>query len=139
MNLRILYIIIILLGLSVSPACADYIQGHIVRIDREQGVVDLMRCDVPGSQKDCAWDADHEVVHADDAVPVRVIALWLPRCLTEGMMVFARGSFAKEDATIFEADEVFPRRRMGSEDKTGIRSRFRHKSGRGHHKGPHGE
>ncbi len=139
MNLRIIYITIMLLGLSVSPACADYIQGHIVRIDREQGVVDLVLCDMPGNQKDCLRRADHDVVHGEDGVQVKVVAVWLPRCLAEGMMVFARGAFAKEDAGVFEADEVFPRRRMGSEDKTGVRSRFRHQTGRGYHKGQHGE
>ena len=137
MNLRIIYIAITLLGLSVSSAYADYIQGHVVRIDRQQGEMTITLCGgCTGEEQDHVNGLPQP---ADAVQQVTIRAPWFPRCLIEGMMVFARGSFAEADTSLFEAVEVFPHKTMGSKDKTGVRFRFRHHRGRGQHKGHHGQ
>lgn len=136
---RIAPIATLLVLLFSSTALADYIQGHVVAIDREHGTVDIVLCDMESENKGCQVENSHLAKHGDDPPRIRVAVSWLPRCLTEGMMVFARGEYVKDDASRFEAVEVFPRKRLGSGDETGVRSRFRHQRGQGHQQGRHGE
>lgn len=136
---RIAPIATLLVLLFSSPALGDYIQGHVVEIDREHGTVDIVLCEMESDNEGCQVQNRHLDEHGETAVRIRVAVSWLPRCLTEGMMVFARGEYVQDDASRFEAVEVFPRKRLGSGDETGVRSRFRHQRGRGHQQGRHGE
>ena len=139
MSSRIVHVILLLIAFSVAPAYADSIQGHIVRIDRERGEVEMILSGDGTEEGRHHLPEGQPPVHTDEASVVKVLAMWFPRCLSEGMMIFARGSYIDDDMTIFEAEEVFPLRRHGRKDKTGVRSRFRHHGGRGHHKGNHAE
>ncbi len=129
--------LILLLGVSVSPVYADYLQGYITRIDREKGTVEIILCDVCTGGNNGSVDTEHQAEHDEDAPRVTVVASWFPRCFTEGMMIYARGSFLEDNTNVFDAVEVFPRKRLGREDKTGVRSRFRHQRGEGHNQGHH--
>ncbi len=137
MNLRNLCITVILLLSFCATAYADYIQGHVTEIDRQQGEVMIILCDICTGDKQCSAKNEHDPTHSKDVKTVKVLASWLPRCLSEGMMVFARGDYVKGDTSTFNAVEVFPRKRLGSKDGTGVRSRFRHRGGRGHQEGHH--
>jgi hypothetical protein len=137
---RIVPIATLLVVLFSSTALADYIQGHVVGIDREHGTVDNVLCDMESDDvQGCRVKNGQLAEHGEDSVRIRVVVSWLPRCLAEGMMVFARGEYVKDDASRFEAVEVFPRKRLGSGDETGVRSRFRHQRGRGHQQERHEE
>ncbi len=141
MTFRTVYITLFCLSLFTTSAYADYIQGHIVRIDRQKGEVDVVLCeDCTGAEHHLS--EEHYKVHGDDSEEpvVTVVAMWFPRCFAEGVMIFARGAYKTDDPAVFEAEEVFPLRRLGRKDKTGVRSRFRHHGGgRRHHQGNHAE
>ncbi len=131
MSLRIFYIAILLLLLSSSSVFADYIQGHVVWIDREQGVMEIVLCDVC---VDVTGATDESSAEKGEDVPIiKVVASWFPLCISEGVLVFARGVYSEGNATVFKADDVFPYKRLGNKDKTGVRSRFRHKKEHRHH------
>lgn len=135
---RVLSITAFLMLCLATSAWADYIQGHVVQLDRQQGTVDIILCATCAEGKECSKDTEaHLAEHGPNPATVRVRVDWLPRCLAPGMMVYARGVYAEDDATRFEAVEVFPRKRLGSKDNTGVRSRFRHQRGRGHRQGQH--
>lgn len=136
---RILSITAFLLLTLASSAYADYIQGHVLRIDRKLGLVDIVLCESCPEGRICNGDlADHMLkTHGPEPGTVRVVVAWIPRCLREGVMAFARGVYAANDASRFEAVEIFPRRRMGGKDNTGVRSRFRHHRGQGGQQDPH--
>lgn len=131
--MRILSLFILMLCSQTALAHADYIQGHIVQIDRAQGELVITLCaeGCTGS-KPCALKGQDLAVDLGEGKVgrrVTVLASWLPRCLSEGMMIFARGDFVKDDTTRFEAAQVFPQKGRGSKDETGVRSRFRHHRG----------
>ncbi len=111
-------------------ACADYIQGHVVLVDRQQGVVDIVLCETCPEGKTCVVDlSEHMKTHGSEPVIIRVVVAWIPRCLRVGTMAFARGVYSADDRSRFEAVEIFPRKRMGGRDDTGVRSRFRNHRG----------
>jgi len=123
MQLRLFSIAIFFVMLSFQVAYADYIQGHVVLLDRESGFVDIIICEGCTSDEECSVEAGHMAKHGEGATQVHIVVSWIPRCLTEGMMIFARGVFAEDDSSRFEAVDVFPCKRMGGKDKTGVRSR----------------
>ena len=133
MKLKILALFIFFFGCQVSLAQADYIQGQVVRVDRQKGEVVIALCAQSTGGKCCRVAGEQESASSGDGVVVTVIASWLPRCLSEGMMIFARGSFSSDEPLIFEAVEVFPRKKRGGKDTTGVRSRFHHGWGYRHH------
>ena len=133
---RIFFIALFSILLTGTAAFGDYIQGHVVLVDRGQGVVEIVLCESCPEEKSCAVESsEHLKTHGKNPARIRVVVAWIPRCLREGMMVFARGAYAEGDASRFEAVEVFPRKRMGGRDNTGVRSRFRHHRGRGGQQG----
>ena len=133
MKFRLFFITALFVLFFGQTAYADYIQGHVVQVDRETGIVEILLCDVCSGDSGCCHEKGHVEAHGDDAAHVRIIVSWIPRCLSEGMMIFARGVFAEKDATRFDAVEIFPSKRRGGQDSTGVRSRFRYHKGRGHH------
>lgn len=128
MKLRVICLVIIFSGLFVYPVYADYIQGHIVRIDRERSEIFIVLSEECPDQDDChtGQKQQDQLDYTTEKTAIRVIAVWLPRCLSEGMMVYVRGDYSSEDHLVFKAVDVFPRKRRGGKDKTGVRSRFHH-------------
>ncbi len=113
---------------SVSPALAEYLQGTVVHVDRDKGEVEILL----SAKGQCHLDGGNETVDQEDSSQaenqrrILVKAAWFPRCLEEGTQVYARGKFAADEADIFEAEDVFPCRKRGGHDPTGVRSRFQH-------------
>ncbi len=111
-----------------TPAMAEYLQGTVVRIDRDRGEVEIMLSE----NGQCHLDSADASIAKEGRVPtekarsVLVKAAWFPRCLGKGAQVYARGQFAPDRSDLFEAEDVFPCRRRGGHDPTGVRSRFQH-------------
>lgn len=107
---------------------AEYLQGTVVGVDRDRGEVDII---VSGNGQCHLEDGDGTMAKQNDTPAdkkrrIIVKAAWFPRCLGEGDQVYARGQFAPERSDLFEAEDVFPCRRRGGHDPTGVRSRFQH-------------
>jgi hypothetical protein len=128
MKLRVICLAVIFSGLFVSSVYADYLQGHIVRIDRENSEIFIVLSEECPGQDNCHSEEEqqNQLDDTTEKTAVRVIAAWLPRCLSEGMMVYVRGNYSSDDHLVFKAVDVFPRKRRGGKDKTGVRSRFHH-------------
>lgn len=116
----------------VLPAQAEYLQGTVLRIDRQQGEMEILPR--PARQEGATgMQAETESAEAEK---ILIKAAWFPRCLAVGDQVYARGTFVTGSREGFVAEEVFPSRRRGSHDPTGVRSRFhRHRRQMMHHRG----
>lgn len=107
---------------------AEYLQGTVVRIDHGKREIDMLISE----NGQCRLENGAEAVTKESqALPektrnILVKASWFPGCLTPGTQVYARGKYASDSKELFEADEVFPCRRRGGHDPTGVRSRFNH-------------
>ncbi|MBU0680576.1 MAG: hypothetical protein KKD73_04050 [Proteobacteria bacterium] len=121
-------ILFVFLVLSVSPVMAEYLQGTVVRIDHGKREIEMLIAE----NGQCRFENGTESVDKERQVPpgktknILVKAVWFPGCLTPGTQVYARGKYALDSKELFEADEVFPCRRRGGHDPTGVRSRFNH-------------
>lgn len=124
-SLSILFVALVALA---SPVMAEYLQGTVVRIDHGKREVEILlsedgMCRFGNGAQTSA--ADNQVVEPKTR-SILVKAAWLPGCLAQGSQVYARGKYAPDSSELFEADEVFPCRRRGGHDPTGVRSRFNH-------------
>lgn len=107
---------------SASPVMAEYLQGTVVRVDRQDGELEIAL----SANGQCHMENGKKAVDAQNTPRVLVKAAWFPRCLVTGDQVYARGEYAQGSKDVFEAEDVFPCRRRGGHDPTGVRSRFHH-------------
>ncbi len=122
MRLSIFFILSLALIVWTSPVMAEYLQGTVVRIDRQGGELEITL----SANGQCRMENGKKAVERQNTPRVLVRAAWFPRCLVTGDQVYARGEYAQGSKEIFEAEDVFPCRRRGGHDPTGVRSRFHH-------------
>lgn len=107
---------------------AEYLQGTVVRIDRDRGEIAITLSE----NGQCRYGKGNEAAMKESSTSMAkqrqiiVKAAWFPRCLATGAQVYVRGEYAADRPDFFEAEDVFPCRGRGDHDPTGVRSRFRH-------------
>lgn len=112
-----------------TPVMAEYLQGTVVRIDRDRGEVEIIlsktgQCPLENGNEEV--DKGHSPQQEKEQI-ILVKAAWFPRCIAEGGQVYVRGEYAPNSKVVFEAEDIFSCRKRGGHDPTGVRSRFHHK------------